>query len=329
MNLIDPRTAHIIQNPFAFAMQVLRSFQANQGLLLTGAVAYYALLSIVPLLILMVIVLSNVIDQQVLLATIAKALEYAVPGESRAVSAELKALLEHSQLIGWMLFITMLFFSSLGFKVLESAITVIFLHRLRTTKRPWFVSLLLPFVYNFFLGAALFVGTFIMVYLLALGDENLVLFGHSWSLGGFSRLMIGGAGMVAEILLISAIYYFMPVGGLTAKHALIGGTSAGLLWELIRNVLSWYYGSMSQVNVVYGSLTTAIVVMLSFEIGATLLLLGAQVIAEYENIVIEVEEKSPLVRIKSFLGQKIGSLATPVLGKIKERSVPNKRKSPK
>jgi membrane protein len=38
------------------------------------------------------------------------------------------------------------------------------------------------------------------------------------------------------------------------------------------------------VSVVYGSLTTAIIVLLSLEIAATLLLLGAQVIAEYENI---------------------------------------------
>lgn len=309
MKLIDPRTAHIIKNPVAFTLQVLKAFQANQGLLLAGAVAYYALLSIVPMLILMVIVLSNVIDQAVLLATIGKALEYAVPGESGAVLAELKALLEHSQLIGWMLFITMLFFSSLGFRVLESAITVIFFHRLKVTKRPLFVSLLLPFAYNFFIGAVLFVGTFIMVYLLALGDANLVLFGHSWSLSGFSRLLIGGAGIIAEILLISAIYYFMPVGGLTAKHALIGGATAGLLWELIRHILSWYYGgSMSQVSVVYGSLTTAIVVMLTFEVGATLLLLGAQVIAEYENIKI-VEAEKPPVRVKSFLGQRIAGLA--------------------
>jgi uncharacterized BrkB/YihY/UPF0761 family membrane protein len=35
---------------------------------------------------------------------------------------------------------------------------------------------------------------------------------------------------------------------------------------------------------VYGSLTTAIVVLLSLEIAATLLLLGAQVISEYERI---------------------------------------------
>lgn len=65
---------------------------------------------------------------------------------------------------------------------------------------------------------------------------------------------------------------------------------------------------MSQVSVVYGSLTTAIVVMLTFEVGATLLLLGAQVIAEYENIKI-VEAEKPPVRVKSFLGQRIAGLA--------------------
>jgi len=41
---------------------------------------------------------------------------------------------------------------------------------------------------------------------------------------------------------------------------------------------------MSQIQLVYGSLTTAIVVMLSVEIGAIVLLLGAQVIAEVERV---------------------------------------------
>jgi membrane protein len=41
---------------------------------------------------------------------------------------------------------------------------------------------------------------------------------------------------------------------------------------------------MSQIQLVYGSLTTAIAVLLSVEIGALVLLVGAQVIAEYERI---------------------------------------------
>ena len=43
------------------------------------------------------------------------------------------------------------------------------------------------------------------------------------------------------------------------------------------------YNPLSQVNVVYGSMTTAIIVMFSLEIGATLLLFGAQVISEFER----------------------------------------------
>ena len=58
----------------------------------------------------------------------------------------------------------------------------------------------------------------------------------------------------------------------------MGGVTAAVLWEITRHVLVWYFATLSQVNVVYGSLTTSIVVLLSLEIAATLLLLGAQVI---------------------------------------------------
>jgi len=242
MKLIDPRTAHVLRNPVAFVLQVSRAFQANQGLLLAGAVAYYAMLSIVPLLILMVIALSHVIDQDVLLATLRRALEYVVPGEGRAVVVELRAFLDHREVIGWV------------------------------------------FGYIAFIGAALFASTFVIADLMTIGGENLVLLGHSWSLSALSRFAIYVAGVAGVIVLISAIYYFMPVGRLSARHALIGGATAGLLWELIRHALGWYFGTLSHVSLVYGSLTTAIIVLLSLEVAATLLLLGAQVIAEYESI---------------------------------------------
>jgi len=284
MNMINPRTVHVLKNPVAFVLRVLKSFQANQGLLLAGAVAYYALLSIVPLLILVVIALSRVIDQGVLLSTLRQALEYVVPGQGKAVVVELRTFLVHREVIGWVLLITMLFFSSLGFKVLETAISVIFLHRVAKRRRHLLVSLALPFGYIAFIAAVLFVATFLLTDLVNIGGKSLTILGHRWSLSGFSRVLIYIAGVTVEILLISAIYYFMPVGRLPAKHALIGGATAALLWELIRHGLRWYFGTLSQVTVVYGSLATAIIVLLSLEMAATLLLLGAQVIAEYERI---------------------------------------------
>jgi YihY family inner membrane protein len=117
-----------------------------------------------------------------------------------------------------------------------------------------------------------------------LGQESINLFGREWSLGGFSGLLLYLVGLAGEICLLTSIYMVMPVGNLSLRHALIGGVTAALLWEITRHVLVWYFATLSQVNVVYGSLTTAIVALLSLEIAATLLLFGAQVISEYERL---------------------------------------------
>jgi uncharacterized BrkB/YihY/UPF0761 family membrane protein len=205
------------------------------------------------------------------------------PGQSHAVVKELATFLEARVAIGWVLLGTMLVFSSLAFAVLESAMSVIFMHRLATRKRHFLVSALIPFGYIFFLGLVLLAGTLVAVGLESMGKESIVVFGHAWSLGGVSGFLLYVIGVVVEILLITSIYLVMPFGRRSIIQALIGGATAGILWEAIRHGLMWYFGTISQVSVVYGSLTSAIVVLLGFEIGATLLLLGAQVIAEYER----------------------------------------------
>jgi membrane protein len=282
--LITPRAIKVLKHPGAFALQVLRAFRANQGLLLAGAVAYYTLLSLVPLLILVVIALSHVIDQAVLLATLRRALEWVVPGQSKAMLREAAAFFTNRSVIGWVLLATMLFFSSLAFRVLENAISVIFLHRVAERRRHFLLSALLPLGYIVFIVAAMFVETFVFANLLAFSRENIAFLGHTWSLGGFTRLLAYLGGVAVEILLISSIYFLMPVGRVSPSHALIGGATACLLWEIIRHALAWYFDTLSQVSVVYGSLATVIIVLLILEIAATLLLLGAQVIAVYESI---------------------------------------------
>jgi membrane protein len=46
----DSERPGMLRRASGFALRVLRDFQRRQGLLLAGAVAYYTLLSIVPLL---------------------------------------------------------------------------------------------------------------------------------------------------------------------------------------------------------------------------------------------------------------------------------------
>ena len=273
-----------LERPGAFLLRTLKAFKANQGLLLAGAVAYNALLSMVPMLILFVIVLSHFIDQEELLATLGRYLEWILPGQSGAIVGELGNFLLHREVAGWVLLGTMLFFSSLAFTMLESAMSVIFRHRVEVKARHFAVSALLPYFFMLLLGVGFMLVTLVAGGLQALGRHHVNLFGSSWSLDPFSVALLYLIGVAGEVLLLSALYLVMPVGRLSWRHALIGGVTAALLWEATRHVLLWYFTTVSKVNVVYGSLTTAIVVLLSLEIAATLVLFGAQVIAEYERL---------------------------------------------
>lgn len=281
------RLAHLtplLQHPLRFLWSALKSFKANQGLLLAGAVAYYALLSMVPLLILSVIALSHVIEQAELLTTVGRYLEWLLPGQSRAVVDELRNFLAHRDVLGPVLLVTMIFFSSLAFTVLESAMANIFHHRKAERSRHFLVSAVMPYLYILFLCVGLLLVTLVSGALQLIGQESVSLFGYSWSLSGVSGVLLYLLGLAGEIFMLTSLYLVMPVGHLSLRHALLGGVTAALLWEITRRVLVWYFSTLSQVSVVYGSLTTAIVVLLSLEIAATLVLFGAQVIAQYERL---------------------------------------------
>jgi membrane protein len=274
----------VLERPGAFALAVLKHFRANQGLLLAGAVAYYTLLSLIPLLILILMVLSNIFAEDRLLLMLHEYLEFVVPGQSNALVEELRNFLSHRELVGGFLLVTMLFFSALAFTVLENAMSVIFFHRVAIRRRYFLVSVALPYLFIVFLGIGVLVVTLVSGVLHSMGTSTITIFGQPHSLGPLSALLLYILGVTGEALLLTAIYLVMPVGRLSFRHALIGGVTAALLWEITRHILVWYYTTMAQIQVVYGSLTTSIAVLLSVELGALVLLLGAQVIAEYERI---------------------------------------------
>ncbi|HEX7466222.1 MAG TPA: YihY/virulence factor BrkB family protein [Usitatibacter sp.] len=293
MRIFPTQARKILAHPGAFTLQTLKAFTANQGLLLAGAVAYYALLSLVPLMILIAIALAHWIDPAQLLDSLGRYLEWLVPGQSKPIVDELANFLNHKDVIGWVLLATMVFFSGLAFTVLENAMSVIFFHRVAERKRRYIVSALLPYCYILTLGVGALLITLVSGSLQAMADRDIEFLGRTWSLGGVSGVLLYLLGFVGEVFVLTSIYLVMPVGRLKFTHALIGGVTAAVLWEITRHVLTWYFATLSQVSVVYGSLTTAIIVLLSLEFAAILLLLGAQVIAEYERIAHESITASP------------------------------------
>ncbi|MDR3578813.1 MAG: YihY/virulence factor BrkB family protein [Oryzomonas sp.] len=265
-----------------FMGAVMRNFKRNQGFLLAGAVAYYTLLSVVPMTILVLTVLSHVIGEDVLVSTMTTYLEMVVPGYSATLLEQVRVFVQNRQMIGSIGFLAMLFFSSIAFTVLENAISVIFFHRVRHERRGFLVSALIPFVYIFALALGIVLVSVVVGSVETLASRHLVLFNRSVSLAGTERVALYIMGIAGELLMLTSIYLVMPVVRISFRHALIGGTAATLLWEITRRILVWYYATISMVNIIYGSIATVVVTLLSIEVSALILLLGAQVIAELE-----------------------------------------------
>ena len=253
-------------------------------MLLAGAIAYYALLSIVPVLILSVIVLSRFVNQAELLILLGRSLAWLVPNQADAVLADVGRFLANRVAIGSVLLITLMVFSSAAFSVLEKALSIIFADHATEGKRHFLVSAVLPYCFMLFLWAALLGVMFASVVLQAIARENIHLFGQDWSLDGLSGALLYVFGLVVETFIVAAIYLVMPIRRIRPSQALIGAFTATALWGIVRHVLVWYFTTLSKASIVYGSFATAVIMLLSMEIAAALLLLGAQVIAEYERI---------------------------------------------
>ncbi len=273
----------ILRHPLCFLKQVLNGFKANQGLLLSGAVAYYTLLSIIPLFSLILITLSHFVEPEQLLRITSEYINLVFPGQASVFIEQITRVTTQRH-IGWLLLVILLFFSSMTFTVLESTMSIIFFHRVNIQRRHFLVSAIIPYCYIVVLGVGVLIIISISSALQVWEGETVSFFNWHWILNGVTRTILYILGVLGLILMLTSIYMVMPVGKLSFKHALVGSISATILWELARHILVWYFSTLSMVNLVYGSLTSAIVVLLFLEVGAMILLFGAQVIAEYERV---------------------------------------------
>ena len=268
---------------FRFLLRVARGFMRNQGLLLSGAIAYYTLLSIVPMSILAIIGLSHFVKEDSLLQTLSTYVGMVMPGYAAILNQQVRVFLGHRHAVGIIGVLAMLFFSSMAFGVLQSALSVIFVHRLRTQRRNFLLSAVIPYVYVLSIGLAIVLVSFITAALEILQQKQLMLFGWSLSLELTFRVLLYTMGVASEVFMLTSLYLFMPAVRVRFRHALIGGITATILWEITRRGLIWYYSTLSMVNLIYGSFATPVVALLTAEAIALIFLSGAQVIAELER----------------------------------------------
>ncbi len=263
-----------------FAGRVVAAFLRNRGILLAGGVGYNALLSIVPFLTLTLAILSSLLDETLILGALRRELTFLLPRHADAVLQAAQDFLEHQAAASVVSVAVLLFFSSIAFRMLEEAVAIIFHASGRTTRRDLWISALLPFLFMALLMISMFALTLLSS--IADGRGGSAVSGSGLNVPGalWARLMLHAAGFAGLVLLFAGFYKVLPVGRISRRLAFIGGLCAAILWRGVGVLLSYYFASISMVNVLYGSLATVVVLLLLLEGAFIILLLGAQVIAE-------------------------------------------------
>jgi YihY family inner membrane protein len=265
-----------------FAGRVAAAFLRNRGILLAGGVGYNALLSVVPLLVVLVSALSLVVPEARILSVLRVELAELVPQHTDTIIGTARAFLENQATTNVVSIALLLFFSSIAFRMLEEAVAAIFHTSIEHPRRRVWVSAVLPYLLMVVLAAAL-VGVALVTHVLdALGERSLRVLGVSRSLApaaAWTAALLNFAGLV---LLFGGVYRVLPVVRVSARRALAGGLFAAVLWRLVARFLVYYFTNVSLLPVIYGSLASVIVVLLYLEIVFIILLLGAQAIAELE-----------------------------------------------
>ena len=267
-----------------FASRVLRDFfLRNHGLLLTAAVAYNMMLSLIPLSAVLMVIFSHFIDATLLMETITAEVSLLAPGFAPTLTEVLIGFLRTRGLIGWVGGISLLVFSSLAFRVMEDAIAIIFNRPLPTLKRKFWVSALMPYLFILIVAGGLIGITAVNAVIDAQDQRNHQFLGIDALLQRHVNHIIYLIGVLGLVLLFTLFYKIMPVAKVSFRRALAGGLTATILWEIVRHLLVFYYTKISVVNVVYGSMATIIIVLLTLEAVSLILLLGAQVIADLQR----------------------------------------------
>lgn len=261
-------TTRTVRRTQSFIRRVLRHFLRNHGVLLAGGVGYNVLLSAIPLLALLGVLLTHVVPEGQLMAVMHIQARHFASGYADLILDAVQAFMDSRDVIGLVGIPVMLIFSSAAFRGLEDSIAIIF-QQPDMPLRSFWVSAAMHYVFIAVLGIGMLALT--------------LLFGLAELFYERPGIILYPLSFVSVFILFSAIYKVLPIVSIALPRAVIGGFVAAVLWEGTRLTLMYYMQNVSFVNVIYGSLATIIILLITLEIGAIILLLGAQVIAELEK----------------------------------------------
>lgn len=264
-----------------FIHELEKDFAINQGYLLSAALAFYILLSLIPLLILTLITLANIVDEATLLSIISTQLSGVFPAVMDSFVLQIQQAYTSRIVFGYLGMISLIIFSSLIFRTLRKIMKIIFPRT--SNKRIHISNIIIPYLYMLIFLLISFILSVLSTSFAAITRTDWTIFSFSLDisplLSNLTQILI----LLANFILLIFFYKIFPQIKIKWKHAIYAAFFVGLIWMGIKQILIFFFQHFSSVSIIYGALSSFFILLISLEIFSLILLLGAQFIATYQT----------------------------------------------
>lgn len=251
-------------------------FYADGCPTLAAAISFYALLSLIPVLFMVVAVVGYVVgsSEETFQAILTSVREF-IPHLSDDITRNLESVVANRGRLSWFALATLVIAAGLVFQATEFALDRVFGVEVR---RGFWRSRLLSMLVVVALGFVLLFSFYLGVVFHALGaDSHALPQAHALVLRLARGLRVQYLISIALILaLFTVALRVFPHAPIAWRHALAGGVVGTVLWEVARRFFLWYLANIAQFSVLYGSLGALVAVLVWIYFSVTIFLYAAE-----------------------------------------------------
>lgn len=261
--------------------KVWSGYWRDDCLILSAAISFYAILSVIPFLFLLFVIWGVFAgSSDTLYGQIEQFAGELGPRIPQEVMEDVQTVVEHRNALGVVGIFFLLWIFDAVFYSLAHAFDRIFGSG---WKRKYYRMKLLSFATLLFVGVVLNASIHLTVFTSAIRDTGVTILGIRLSQYLAESLSFRTLSYVLMIGVFTAMFLIVPHRKIRYRFALLGGFVCANLWYLARFAFRWYVTNIAVFNVVYGALGTLIVLVLWIFYAANILLVSAEFVAALQD----------------------------------------------
>jgi len=261
-----------ILKSFGLFWKALKKFNGDNGFFLSSGIAFNILVNLIPfIVVLLALAGAYLYNAQEVLNHIRVYFRDVFPALDPEIMKNLMDVIKNRQIVGILGFVSLLWFSTCVFSSLRIALNIVFrVEKSGGILRGIGIDLLMIYLAGTLLLVSMILSS-VVIFLQGYQGQIPVVIGPTiqWVLKYLLPFFL-------TVGMFFLIYKIIPNKEVHFKSALQAAIFTGLLWELAKHLFTWYVVHLARYSILYGSLSTLIVLVLWVYYSSTILVVGGE-----------------------------------------------------